>query len=168
MADIQKTERVVKIEEQLGQLLVGKRLTLATAESCTGGNVAHKITSIAGSSVYYMGGVVSYSNEMKAEMLGVLETDIEKYGAVSEPVVRQMAQGIKRRVGTDCAIATSGIAGPGGGTIEKPVGTVWVAICTPRGVESKCLHLGTDRGENIEEATTQAIEMLYYQLLEED
>ncbi len=155
------------IEEKLGQLLVGKRLTLSTAESCTGGNIAHKITSVAGSSVYYMGGVVSYSNELKAEMLGVLETDIAQFGAVSEPVVRQMAIGAKRRVITDCSIATSGIAGPGGGTIDKPVGTVWVAICTPMHTISKCLHLSGTRIEIIEEATEKAMEMLYYQLLEE-
>ncbi|MCQ2228523.1 MAG: CinA family protein [Bacteroidales bacterium] len=157
----------MNIEEELGQLLVGKRLTVATAESCTGGNVAHKITSVAGSSAYYLGGVVSYSNEMKADFLGVSSADIDKYGAVSESVVCQMAQGVKGRVGSDCSIATSGIAGPGGGTIEKPVGTVWVAVCTPSGVYSQCLHLGTDRCENIEEATRLAMKMLYDQLLNE-
>lgn len=157
----------MNIEETLGQLLVGKRLTVSTAESCTGGNIAHKITMVAGSSAYYMGGVVSYSNDVKEEMLGVLHTDIESFGAVSEPVVRQMARGVKQRIGTDCSIATSGIAGPSGGTTDKPVGTIWVAVCTPMGTQSKCLHLGANRGENIEEATRLAMEMLYYQLLEE-
>lgn len=156
------------IAEKLGQLLVGKRLTLSTAESCTGGNIAHRITMIAGSSAYYKGGVVSYSNEMKADMLGVLETDIEKYGAVSEPVVRQMAQGIKRRANTDCSIATSGIAGPGGGTLEKPVGTIWMAVCTPQGTKSQCLHLSTDRNYNIDNATEIALETLYQTLVEEN
>jgi len=155
------------IEEELGQLLVGKRLTVATAESCTGGNVAHKITSIAGSSAYFLGGVVSYSNEMKAGVLGVSAEDIEKHGAVSETVVRQMAECIKKIAGTDCSIATSGIAGPGGGTIEKPVGTVWVAVCTPSGTYAQCLHLDSDRGGNIEESTRLAMKMLYDQLLEE-
>lgn len=162
-------EETLKIEEKIGQLLVGKRLTISTAESCTGGNIAHKITSVAGSSVYYIGGVVSYSNYIKSEFLGVLDTEIEQFGAVSEPVVRHMAEGVKRRMSTDCSIATSGIAGPGGGTNEKPVGTIWIAICTPQGTYSKCLHTNvTDRLENIVIASQQALEMLYYQLLEED
>ncbi len=159
----------IKIEEKLAQLLVGKRLTLSTAESCTGGNIAHLITSVAGSSVYYMGGVVSYSNSVKSELLGVLETEIETFGAVSEPVVRHMADGVKRRLKTDCAIATSGIAGPGGGTTEKPVGTIWIAISTPLGTISKCLRTdSSDRLYNITEATNKALEMLYFQLIEEN
>lgn len=159
----------IKIEEKLAQLLVGKRLTLSTAESCTGGNIAHVITSVAGSSAYYVGGVVSYSNNVKSELLGVLETEIEKFGAVSEPVVRHMADGVKKRLCTDCAVATSGIAGPGGGTNEKPVGTIWIAVSTPMGTITKCLHTGSaDRQSNIAEATEKALEMLYFQLIEED
>ncbi len=157
------------IEQKLAQLLVGKRLTLSTAESCTGGNIAHLITSVAGSSVYYMGGVVSYSNAVKSELLGVLDSEIEHYGAVSEPVVRHMAEGVKRRLSTDCAVATSGIAGPGGGTIDKPVGTIWIAVCTPIGTYSQCIRTAcSDRLTNIDIATHKALEMLYYQLLEDE
>lgn len=159
----------MEIAEKLGQLLVGNRLTVSTAESCTGGNIAHHITLIPGSSAYYVGGVVSYSNEVKSELLGVLEIDLEKYGAVSEPVVRQMAKGIKNSLKTDCAIATSGIAGPGGGTIAKPIGTVWMAVALPNGsVISKCVHLGKDRENNINEATELALEMLYIELIDNE
>lgn len=155
-----------EIEIRLGQLLVGKRLSLATAESCTGGNIAHLITSVAGSSVYYKGGFVTYSNEAKCEFLGVLESDIEKFGAVSEPVVRQMAIGAKKRMNSDCAIATTGIAGPGGGTPQKPVGTVWIGIATPTTVFTQCFHFGSERAENINVASTTAMEMLYHYLTE--
>ena len=113
--------------EILGDLLRSRKLTVATAESCTGGNIAHEITTVAGCSDYYKGSVVSYANSVKENQLGVSRGILESEGAVSEPVVRQMAEGVAALLQTDCAIATSGIAGPGGGTAEKPVGTVWMA-----------------------------------------
>lgn len=140
----------------LGNILRDKKMTLATAESCTGGNIAHQITSIPGSSDYFVGSVVCYSNEVKAHLLGVSEDDLARHGAVSEPVVRQMSIGACRVMGTDCAIATSGIAGPGGGSEQKPVGTVWMsARCGERLVTSVKQYPG-DRSRVIERATTDA------------
>ena len=115
------------IEKEIGECLRARHLTMGTAESCTGGYIAHLITRVAGSSDYFCGGVVSYSNEVKHHVLGVSEESLVQYGAVSCPVVEQMALGAIRVLGCDCAVATSGIAGPGGGSPEKPVGTVWIA-----------------------------------------
>ncbi|MCD8386868.1 MAG: CinA family nicotinamide mononucleotide deamidase-related protein [Bacteroidales bacterium] len=131
--------------------------TLATAESCTGGNIAHHITSIPGSSESYLGGVVSYSNDVKHRLLGVSQADLDAYGAVSQPVALQMAAGAARAINADCAMATTGIAGPGGGTPDKPVGTVWIAAHTPAGTEAKLLRLPGDRSRVIDRATTEAI-----------
>lgn len=122
------SEEDIPLEQILGRRLKNDGLTLSTAESCTGGHIAHKITSIAGSSAYFSGSVVSYSNEVKINVLNVPLTDIEEHGAVSEEVVRAMVKGVTQLMKTDCAIAVSGIAGPDGGSEEKPVGTVW--ICT--------------------------------------
>lgn len=107
------------ISEQLGELLRSKKLSMGTAESCTGGRIANMTTLVAGSSDYFVGGVVSYSNEVKQHVLGVSEESLRQYGAVSREVVEQMAQGAVRTLGCDCAVATSGIAGPGGGTPEN-------------------------------------------------
>ncbi len=134
--------------------------TVATAESCTGGNIAHRLTSIAGSSESYVGSVVSYSNIVKANVLGVNMADIEAHGAVSEPVVCQMAQGACRLLGSDCAVATSGIAGPGGGSPDKPVGTVWIAVCVDGITTARLLHLPGNRSRVIQRASTEAILML--------
>ena len=114
-------------------------LKIATAESCTGGNIAHHLTLVAGCSDVYMGGAVTYSNEAKADILGVDPAVIEAEGAVSEPVVRAMAEGVCRRFHTQCAVATSGIAGPSGGTDDKPVGTVWTAVVTPEAHSPNCI-----------------------------
>lgn len=154
------------ISMTLGQLLVGRRLTLSTAESCTGGMIAHMITLVPGSSAYFEGSIVSYSNSVKINQLGVSADDIATYGAVSEAVVRQMAEGAKARLQTDCAIATSGIAGPSGGTADKPVGTVWIAVATPQGTHAECFRFGHDRTYNIEASATQAMQMLYDALME--
>ncbi len=135
-------------------------LSLSTAESCTGGNIAHSLTEIAGASDVYMGSVVSYSNDVKQRVLGVSSADLEAYGAVSEPVVRQMAQGACRVLGTDCAVSTSGVAGPGGGTPEKPVGTVWIAARCGECTVSKLLHLPGNRARIIDRATTEAFLLL--------
>ena len=115
------------IEVRLGALLRERHLTMATAESCTGGSIAGLMTSVPGSSDYFLGGVVSYCNLVKQQVLGVAESDLRDYGAVSRPVVEQMVRGAMRVIGADCAVATSGVAGPGGGTPTKPVGTVWMA-----------------------------------------
>ena len=152
------------IEEIVGDLLREKGKTVSTAESCTGGYIAHLITSIAGSSDYYKGSVVSYANEIKSKILNVSDEDLEKYGAVSEPVVRQMAEGVREKFGTDYALATSGIAGPAGGTDEKPVGTTWIALATPEKVTAKLFHFGEHRGRNIRRSALMALDMLRKEL----
>ncbi len=144
----------------VGERLSERGLTVATAESCTGGNIAHRLTLIAGSSEYFRGGVVAYSNDVKRDVLGVSRDDLDAYGAVSEPVVRQMAPGACRVTGSDCAVATSGIAGPGGGTPEKPVGTVWIAAAVRGHVVTRLLHLPGDRRRVIDRATTEALLLL--------
>lgn len=154
----------VSLEVQVGNLLKDKNMTLATAESCTGGNIAHLITSVPGSSAYFNGSVVSYANDVKSNVLGVNAADIKEYGAVSETVVRQMAEGARRLLKTDIAVATSGIAGPDGGTSEKPVGTVWMAVSTSTETVSRLFHFGTQRIPNIERATQAALLMLREQL----
>ena len=135
-------------------------LKIATAESCTGGNIAHHLTLVAGCSDVYMGGAVTYSNEAKADILGVDQAVIEAEGAVSEPVVRAMAEGACRQFHTQCAVATSGIAGPSGGTDDKPVGTVWTAVVTPRGTFSELYHLAGPRSEIIDKATLLVLRLL--------
>ena len=144
------------LEVTLGRLLKVAHQTIATAESCTGGTIASLLAKHAGSSEFYKGSVVSYSNEVKHNVLGVKAEDLEQYGAVSEPVVRQMAEHVRTLMATDWAVATSGIAGPDGGTDEKPVGTIWIAVSGPRGTEARCLHLGTLREQNIQR-TAQAV-----------
>ncbi len=140
---------------------------MATAESCTGGRIASLITAMPGSSAYYKGSVVAYDNSLKTNVLGVNEKDIETYGAVSIPVVEQMAAGIQQRLQADYAIATSGIAGPDGGTPEKPVGTVCIAVVTPLAIVSQTLHLASDRQRNIDRSSAIALNMLRLELLKE-
>ncbi|MBO5830305.1 MAG: competence/damage-inducible protein A [Alistipes sp.] len=152
------TERLVH------DILIERGLKLAVAESCTGGTIASKFTAIAGASQYFMAGVVSYSNEAKRDILGVRMDDIECFGAVSEVVALEMAEGIRRIAGADYAIATTGIAGPGGGSKQKPVGTVWIAIATPNGSYAVMRQSGTDRSQIISRASAYAIEMLYEEL----
>lgn len=148
----------------VGQLLTERGETLSTAESCTGGLIGHRITSVAGSSAYYKGGVISYSNEIKERVLGVDGELLERHGAVSEPVVRQMAEGVRRLMDTDYGVATSGVAGPGGGTAEKPVGMVWIAVATREVTRSKCLQLSYDRGGNISASADAVLELLIEQI----
>jgi len=144
------------LEVLIGKVLNEKKMTIATAESCTGGNIAHKITEIAGSSQYFKGSVVAYDNEVKTQVLRVNPNTISTEGAVSAHVVEEMAVGARKLMRTDIAIATSGIAGPTGGTDEKPVGLVWIGISTPEITTSRMFQFGTKRIENIERSTQSA------------
>lgn len=153
---------------ELLTLLDSQGLTVATAESCTGGNIAHLITSIPGSSSAMMGGVVAYSNQVKISILGVSAADIERYGAVSIPVVEQMAQGAQRAIGAQIAMATSGIAGPGGATPDKPVGTVCIAVATTHEVISQTCHFNGNRTSVIEQASKKAIAMAIQAISQKD
>ena len=153
------------IEKVVGELLKSVGKTVSTAESCTGGLIAHKITSVAGSSAYFLGSVVSYANEVKMDSLGVSEYDLKEHGAVSEPVVRQMAEGVRARLNTDFGVATSGIAGPDGGTPDKPVGTVWVAVAGPDRTIAKRYQFGHNRARNIEISANTALNMLRKELI---
>lgn len=144
----------------LGQLLSERELTVSCAESCTGGNLAHRIVQVPGSSNYFLGSVVSYSNDVKANVLGVSRSSLEKYGAVSQQVVEEMAKGVSKLMRTQCAIATSGIAGPDGGTALKPVGTVWIAVQYCETLVTECMRFEGDRNEVIESATNHAMVML--------
>ncbi len=150
----------ISLSEATGRLLREKGLKIVTAESCTGGYLAHLITSVPGSSDYYLGGVVSYANSVKQQVLGVSEETLRKHGAVSEPVVRQMVQGACRLTGADWAMATSGIAGPGGGTAEKPVGTIWIAVGNEKEQHTHLLQLGKNRLSNIQYTAMYALDML--------
>ena len=154
------TEEDKMPEVVVGELLKEKGCTMGTAESCTGGRIASLITSVAGSSAYYAGSVVAYSNDVKANVLGVNAADIERYGAVSKEVVEQMAQGAIRQLDCDYAIATSGIAGPDGGTPDKPVGTVWIAVASRNKVLSECNRFGMIRESNIQRSSNHALLML--------
>lgn len=156
------------LSEQLGGLLRSKGLLMGTAESCTGGRIANMVTLVAGSSDYFVGGVVSYSNEVKHNVLGVSEDSLRLHGAVSREVVEQMAQGAIRTLGCNCSVATSGVAGPGGGSPEKPVGTVWIAAALKEQVVSHCYHFGTVRAENIQSAADTALTMLLELLQKSD
>ena len=149
-----------KLERILDIALKEKNLTLALAESCTGGKLASLITAIPGCSSYFKGGIVCYSNEIKQNILGVDSSVLEKHGAVSRPVVEAMIEGAKRIFNADCVIAISGIAGPGGGTPEKPVGTVWIAVAYKGLNKSKKFQFSQDRESNILSACNSGINML--------
>lgn len=158
-------DKDMTVAEILGSLLTKKQFTVSTAESCTGGNIAHEITAVAGCSSYFKGTVVAYANEVKQNVLGVSQETLEKEGAVSEPAVRQMVEGVAQKLHTNCAIATSGIAGPGGGTDEKPVGTVWIAATANGKTVSELYHFAGNRSRVINHATTMAQLMLIKMLL---
>jgi len=150
----------IPLEVMIGNLLKSKNITISTAESCTGGNIAHMLTSVAGSSEYFKGAVVAYDNEVKANVLKVSQDDLDTYGAVSEPVVQQMAVGARRLLKTDVSVAVSGIAGPTGGTDEKPVGTVWIAVSSAETTISRKFHFSIRRDMNISRATQAALLMV--------
>jgi nicotinamide-nucleotide amidase len=151
----------------LGRMLVNLGKTLALAESCTGGNIAHFITSNAGSSAYFKGGVVAYSNEIKNRLLGVPAEMLEKFGAVSQEVAEAMALGAQKALNADYAVATTGIAGPDGGSDEKPVGTVWIAVAGPSGMTSKKYIFKHNRERNIIRTTHTALNLLRIFILNE-
>lgn len=153
------------LEEVIGKLLRERKETLSTAESCTGGYLAHLITSVSGSSDYYMGGIVSYANEVKMQQLGVSAVDLDKFGAVSREVVEQMAVGAIEKLNTTYAIATSGIAGPAGGTEEKPVGTVWIAVASKERVYAKKFTFGKNRERNIRRSALTGLNLLRKEFL---
>ncbi|HMP98854.1 MAG TPA: competence/damage-inducible protein A [Cyclobacteriaceae bacterium] len=155
------------LENVLGKILRERKLTLATAESCTGGYLAHTITSIPGSSDYFKGSIIAYSNEIKINYLDVKEETLEKYGAVSEETVAQMAAGVRLRLNTDIGIATSGVAGPDGGTEEKPVGTIWIAYADAENVICKKLQLTKERMVNIKFTATAALNLMRLNLVKQ-
>ena len=158
-------ENEESLEMVIGRLLKDKTMTVSTAESCTGGEIAHLLTSIPGSSAYYKGSVIAYSNSVKAQILGVQENTLINYGAVSEETVKEMAEGARKVLNTDLAVATSGIAGPDGETDEKPVGTLWIAVASKDGTVSEKRVFGNDRAINITRFSLAALNLLRKQIL---
>jgi nicotinamide-nucleotide amidase len=152
------------LEVVIGRILKEKNATLAIAESCTGGYISQKITSVPGSSAYFNGAITPYQNEMKVKLLGVKEQTLMDHGAVSEETVTEMAKNVCRAFNTDFGLATSGIAGPDGGTLEKPVGTIWIACAHENEVVTKKLQLTKDRDVNIRLTSVMALHMLYQRL----
>lgn len=162
-----RTNEIHALAERLVALLDERSLTIATAESCTGGAVSQALTSVAGCSSVMRGAVVAYHNDVKSAVLGVSAETLAAAGAVSEDVVCQMVCGVAHLMMADCAIATSGIAGPGGGTAEKPVGTVWVAVKASGVVKTEKLQLcDAGRSQNVANATYEALRFMYETLLE--
>ena len=153
------------MEGVVGKLLKERNLTIATAESCTGGSVAKMLTSISGSSSYFNGAIVSYNNQSKVDLLNVDFKDIDDHGAVSQQVVEQMAEGVRNKFHTDYGISTSGIAGPSGGTKEKPVGTVWIAVASKNRIVSKKIKLGYNRERNMYVSSISVLNLLRLELL---
>jgi nicotinamide-nucleotide amidase len=149
-----------KLEVILGELLLRENATLATAESCTGGTIAQMIVSVPGASRYFKGTIVAYSNELKVSLLNIDKEIIDTHGAVSEQIVRVMAENIRKICRADYAIATSGIAGPDGGTEEKPIGTTWIAVASAVRTVSDLFHFGDNRDRNIQKASVTALNMM--------
>jgi nicotinamide-nucleotide amidase len=156
------------LAEVLGRLLLQSKKSLATAESCSGGYIAHQITSIPGSSAYFKGAIISYDNAVKIEQLQVPANIIESNGAVSEACVSTMANNVRKLLKTDYAIATSGVAGPGGGTPEKPVGTVWIAVSSEKQTKTSVFNFGDNRERTIQRTAIQGLDMLRKLLVQEN
>jgi nicotinamide-nucleotide amidase len=148
------------LEVSVGELLRRRGLRLATAESCTGGLLSHLITNVPGSSTYFMGGVVSYAYEAKVRLLGVRWSTLEKYGAVSQETALEMASGVRKALAADVGVSISGIAGPGGGTPEKPVGLTWIGLSTPDADEAWSYTWKGDRLQVKEQSARQAMQLL--------
>jgi nicotinamide-nucleotide amidase len=153
-------EGEVPLEEAIGNLLKERGLTIGTAESCTGGAIAQKLTSVAGSSAYFQGSIVAYANEVKMRLLGVQSETLAAHGAVSEATVREMAEGARRQLGVDVAVATSGIAGPGGGSDDKPVGTFWLAYADSHQTIARKISFNRGRQLNIDFITVAALNLV--------
>ena len=153
-------QKNMHIEEEIGALLKEKHLTMATAESCTGGGIAALVTSVSGSSSYFIGGIVAYQNEVKEQILKVHAETIEKYNVVSAQTVEEMAKGAMKALHANCAVATSGIAGPTGGDEERPVGTIWIAAAYADKVVTMKQEGDQGRAKNIERAIKNALSLL--------
>lgn len=158
-------EDEVTLEEKIGLLLNDNKLTLSTAESCTGGRIASLVTSVPGSSAWFRGSVVAYSNDIKVNILGVNEETLERFGAVSRETAEEMARGIRRITGTDFSVSATGIAGPSGGSPDKPVGTVWIAVDSPLGTVANMFRFADDRNVNISRSSYTALDMLRKQII---
>lgn len=156
------------LESAIGDLLRKKKMTIATAESCTGGLISHKLTSIAGASDYFIGSIIAYAYEAKIKHLNVNPVTLEKYGAVSEECVREMVSGILETMGSDYGVSISGIAGPGGGTVDKPVGTIWIAVGSRTQTLTKKIGFNRNRTINIEYAANTALAMIWQLLNREN
>ena len=156
------------LPELVAQKLTSAGCTLAVAESCTGGTIASRLTALAGASAYFKGGIVAYSNEVKECALGVSHDTLAAHGAVSEETVRQMVEGVRSRLNSDYALATTGIAGPTGGTPDKPVGTVWIAACSRNTTVTQLMHYGDRRQQTIDRTVNQAYAMLIRLLCQKD
>jgi PncC family amidohydrolase len=148
------------LEVLVGELLVPRGLTLAVAESCTGGLISHRITNISGSSRYFLGGTTAYANEAKMKLLGVSPETLEAHGAVSRETVLEMARGVRLALSADIGISTSGIAGPTGGTAEKPVGTTWIGFSSAQGEEARYFLFQGDRSSVKQQAAEAALQLL--------
>jgi nicotinamide-nucleotide amidase len=174
--EVEKLKRIIskqifgynddKLEIIVGNLLKSNNLYLSLAESCTGGLISSLVTSIPGSSAYYKGGLVTYSNDLKTSELNVSPYTLIMNGAVSQAVVEQMADGARVRFKSDYSVAVSGIAGPTGGTDEKPVGTVWIAVASKKRIISQLYKFGDDRGRNMQKAAIAALFMLSKEIME--
>ena len=183
-ADAKLAEVVETIRERLGPMVYGEGeqtlesvvgaalreadKTVAVAESCTGGGIGERFTRVEGSSGYFLGGVVAYANAAKAELLGVPEALLEEHGAVSEPVARAMAEGVRERLGADFGVSTTGISGPGGGSDDKPVGTVWIAVAQPGGTHAECFLFPFDRDRHRQVTAQVALDWIRRALLGEE
>lgn len=168
---ISNTESLEVLATAVGEALLRQKMTLSTAESCTGGGVAAAVTAIPGSSTYFKGGIVSYTNEVKHRLLGVCEDTLKRYGAVSRQTVEEMARGAMKTLQTDAAIATSGVAGPSGGTTETPVGTIWIAVACQFAYKEEIVTFRQDgdygRGQNVHLAIENGLKILLKQLQNE-
>ena len=167
LGDIIYSDKDDTLESAVGAILKAHNCTLSAAESCTGGLISALITSVSGCSEYYMGSVTSYANSVKQNVLGVPQEIIEKHGAVSSECVAAMAEGVRRITASDYSVATSGIAGPGGGSEEKPVGTVWIGVSSEKGTETYRLRFNSDRKRNIERFASSALHILLKKLKNE-
>ncbi|MBQ3354384.1 MAG: CinA family protein [Bacteroidales bacterium] len=154
------------VEQEVFELLRQRHQTFASAESCTGGNIAHRITLIPGSSEVFRGAAVTYATPTKTKVLGVPAETIEQFTVVSRQVVEGMAKGVRDLMESDYGVATTGVAGPGGGSEQTPVGTVWIGVATKDGVVSECFNFGTDRSTVIRRATQEAYRMLRQQIIQ--